>query len=242
MTSVALAFDHPSRRRSVRSSSEPPAVVSTTSAEKPGGGDALALEFDGERAPHRRLGAHQCLKSTVCERIAELEVRHRRGDARRGRRTHTIAPCVFPIVAAVACLVLLAGCRDDDKGIPAACRQGTDTVRLALLQAPGEVRLEGTTPISDCINDTSSGGDMSDVGVALRRRRAAAGGRGGEAARTAPRRSGSATWSAPCERSRRGSQGVGYELGRRLEQEARAGSTPARRSTAAGLRAGRDSG
>jgi hypothetical protein len=32
---VAFAFDQPSRRRSVFSSSEPPAVVSTTSAEKP---------------------------------------------------------------------------------------------------------------------------------------------------------------------------------------------------------------
>src|SRR5215213_3291444 len=37
VTSVALALDQPSRRRSVLSSADPPAVVRTTSTEKPAG-------------------------------------------------------------------------------------------------------------------------------------------------------------------------------------------------------------
>jgi hypothetical protein len=146
----------------------------------------------------------------------------------------------FPILAAVAGLALLAGCRDDDRGIPAACRQGADTVRLALLQAPGEVRLEGTTPISDCIDDTSSGGDMSDVGVAYV---AVAQRLADEAERrpNSPEALRLGYLVGAVERSRRGSQGVGYELGRRLQQEAR--RVPASsQEYRTGLRAGRDSG
>ena len=70
MTSVALALLQPSRRLSVFSSSEPPAVVSTTSTEKPARRDALALELEGEPLANRRLRAQQCLERTVCERIA----------------------------------------------------------------------------------------------------------------------------------------------------------------------------
>jgi hypothetical protein len=138
-------------------------------------------------------------------------------------------------VAAVAfCVLALAGCRDDTKKpVPSACRQGPDTVSAALAKAPGQVRLDGTTRISACIKETSTGGEMSDVGAAyitVAQDLADA----GEALRLG-------YLIGAVERSRKGSQGVGYELGRRLAQEA---SRVDQRSAAyrEGLRAGRKSG
>ena len=144
------------------------------------------------------------------------------------------------VAVAATCLLVLSGCRDEDKAVPAACRQGADTVQRALLQAPGEVRLQGTTPISDCIKDTSSGGEMSDVGtayVAVAQRLA------DEAERrpNSPEALRLGYLVGAVERSRKGSQGVGYELERRLAQEAARidEQAPEYRE---GLRAGRDSG
>jgi hypothetical protein len=145
------------------------------------------------------------------------------------------------LLAAVAvCLLALSGCRDEDDPVPSACRQGADTVRLALLQAPGEVRLEGTTPISDCIKDTSSGGEMSDVGTAYV---SVAQQLADEAERRpdSPEALRLGYLIGALERSREGAQGVGYELERRLKLEAaRVDQTsPEYRQ---GVRAGRDSG
>ncbi len=144
------------------------------------------------------------------------------------------------LIAAVACLLLFAGCRDEDKGIPSACSQGAEAVSLALLKVPGEVRLEGTTPISDCISDTSTGGDVANVGTAF----VSVAQQLADAAQKRPNSPEALRLGyliGAVERSREGSQGVGYELGRRLAQET------GRIDTAApeyrrGLRAGRDSG
>ena len=70
VTSVAFALLHPSLRRSVFSSSEPPAVVSTTSTEKPGGRHALTLELERQALSDRRLRPQQCLKGTMGEWVA----------------------------------------------------------------------------------------------------------------------------------------------------------------------------
>ena len=66
---MALALLQPSRRRSVFSSSEPPAVVSTTSTEKPAA-DALALELDRQPLADGGLRAQQCLEGAMGERVA----------------------------------------------------------------------------------------------------------------------------------------------------------------------------
>ena len=70
VTSVAFALLQPSRRRSVFSSSEPPAVVRTTSTEKPGGRHALTLQLEGEPLANGRLRAQECLEGAMSERIA----------------------------------------------------------------------------------------------------------------------------------------------------------------------------
>lgn len=63
---------------------------------------------------------------------------------------------------------LTAGCgggRDDST--PVACLEGTRVYLDALAAAPGEVRLEGETPISDCLAENQGGGDLATVGEAI---------------------------------------------------------------------------
>jgi hypothetical protein len=67
--------------------------------------------------------------------------------------------------AFVAC-ALIAGCGSDDAETPAACLSSTSDYLEALEDAPGEVRLGGTTAISDCIVPSQEGGELSQVGSA----------------------------------------------------------------------------
>jgi len=69
-------------------------------------------------------------------------------------------------LVAVAGLVTLAGCGSDDPETPAACLSGADAYVDALGAAPGEVLLEGTTPIGDCLVENQSGGELGQVGEA----------------------------------------------------------------------------
>lgn len=147
----------------------------------------------------------------------------------------------IPVVAAVAlCLLVLAGCRDESKPVPSACRQGAETVRKALADAPGKVRLDGTTPISACIKDTSTGGEMSDVGsayISVAQDLA-------DDASTDPDGPSALQLGyliGAVQRSRKGSQGVGYELERRLALETSRVDERAPEYVE-GLRAGRGSG
>ncbi|MBA3299649.1 MAG: hypothetical protein H0U24_06150 [Thermoleophilaceae bacterium] len=113
--------------------------------------------------------------------------------------------------------LLASGCSDGAEGVPAACRQGPEAVRTALRQAPGPVTLDGT-PLSECIDDTSGGGDLRDVGTAYVE----------AAAVLAPAAARNPDGAAAVQlgylmgaftRSKAGAQGVGYELGRRLRSE-----------------------
>ena len=72
------------------------------------------------------------------------------------------------MLAALAGL-LIVGCGDDDDeaGAPVACLGGTDTYLTALEDAPDDVRLDGTTPISDCIVEGQEGGELAQVGEGL---------------------------------------------------------------------------
>ena len=68
-------------------------------------------------------------------------------------------------LALLAGLLLLAGCgREEDAQLPAACRLGAPAVEQALEAAPGEVRLDGGTRLSDCLIRTSEQGDVLLVG------------------------------------------------------------------------------
>lgn len=72
-------------------------------------------------------------------------------------------------LAALVCLIAVAGCGDTDNSTPVACLEGAPTYLRALKAAPGEVELAGTTPISDCLPQNQSGGELATVGLAMLR-------------------------------------------------------------------------
>jgi hypothetical protein len=67
---------------------------------------------------------------------------------------------------AVALFLATACGRDEDEGVPSACRQGEQAVRAALRAAPEKVRIDGT-PLSACLVDGSDEGELRAVGTAL---------------------------------------------------------------------------
>lgn len=61
--------------------------------------------------------------------------------------------------------LLLGSCGSNgDDGTPAACLAPTQDYLRALEDAPGAVRLSGTTPISDCLSGSQSAGEQAQVG------------------------------------------------------------------------------
>jgi hypothetical protein len=50
---------------------------------------------------------------------------------------------------------------------PVACLEGADAYLRALERAPGEVRLDGETPISGCLAENQAGGELATVGTAM---------------------------------------------------------------------------
>lgn len=68
---------------------------------------------------------------------------------------------------ALIALASLAGCGGSDPETPAACLAETDAYVEALAAAPGEVLVEDTTPIGDCLVKNQSGGELSQVGEAM---------------------------------------------------------------------------
>ena len=73
---------------------------------------------------------------------------------------------VTPFLIALA---LMAGCGSSDEGgaTPAACLAPAATYLKALKAAPDAVRLAGETPISGCLVEDQSAGDLADVGASL---------------------------------------------------------------------------
>jgi hypothetical protein len=70
--------------------------------------------------------------------------------------------------ALFACLALAAfGCGNQDDSTPVACLEGAGAYEKALRDAPGEVRLQGETPISDCLASNQQAGDLAQVGEAM---------------------------------------------------------------------------
>ena len=77
------------------------------------------------------------------------------------------------IAIVLACLLaaLAAGCGKQDDSTPVACLQGKAIYLAALDGAPGEVKLAGETPISECLAENQQGGDLATVGGRWSRRR-----------------------------------------------------------------------
>jgi hypothetical protein len=140
----------------------------------------------------------------------------------------------------VALVVLLGSCsREPDAGLPVACGADTSAVREALRTAPEEVSVDGT-PLSACFDDTSDGGEVQQIGatylaVAADLSTSAAADPDGEAAVQL------AYLVGAVQRGASGSQGIHYELARRLEHELDGLGPPAPEVREA-LRAGRAGG
>lgn len=84
---------------------------------------------------------------------------------RRLRLIRAVAPASASLALSAAIAVLATGCsKSEAEGTPAACLAGADAYELALRAAPAEVRLEGETPISDCLVPEQEGGDLARVG------------------------------------------------------------------------------
>ncbi len=72
------------------------------------------------------------------------------------------------IVIIGACAALLAGgCGAPSDSTPVACLGGSDTYISALRDAPGEAKLRGETPISDCLAENQKAGDLAAVGTSM---------------------------------------------------------------------------
>jgi hypothetical protein len=72
---------------------------------------------------------------------------------------------IFVLAGALA---VLAGCGSDDSpDTPVACLGPASDYLDALRAAPGEVRLDASTPISDCLVSEQEGGQLAQVGQAM---------------------------------------------------------------------------
>jgi hypothetical protein len=71
-----------------------------------------------------------------------------------------------PIALTAAMVVMaVAGCGTKENDMaPAACLETNQAYLTALEGAPGEVRLAGTTPISDCLVPEQDAGQLANVG------------------------------------------------------------------------------
>jgi hypothetical protein len=119
--------------------------------------------------------------------------------------------------AALAALVAVIGCGEDDEGVPAACPADRQTVLSSLSRAPGQVRVDGVR-LSDCLSKGSDAEDVQRVGAAY------VGAAGVLAPRARRRPEGEAALRlgylvGATRRGASGTQGIHSELVRRLEQE-----------------------
>jgi hypothetical protein len=71
-------------------------------------------------------------------------------------------PAICALLA--ACFAAGCGAEDSEETAPAACLGDAGTYLAALEDAPGEVLLDGETPISDCLSEGQGGGQLATVG------------------------------------------------------------------------------
>jgi hypothetical protein len=82
----------------------------------------------------------------------------------RPARTSFGLACLLPVATLAA---LLAGCGKGEPTTPVACFEGSGAYAKALAAAPGEVRVGGQTPISECLASEQDPGELAQVGEAL---------------------------------------------------------------------------
>lgn len=73
---------------------------------------------------------------------------------------------LFAVFAIALAGTIGLGCGGGDDSTPVACLEGAAAYERALESAPGEVRLDGETPISDCLAPNQAAGDLARVGEA----------------------------------------------------------------------------
>jgi hypothetical protein len=70
-----------------------------------------------------------------------------------------------PIALIAAAIVAISGCGAKKNDLaPAACLASNQGYLRALERAPAEVRLAGTTPISDCLVPEQDAGQLANIG------------------------------------------------------------------------------
>ena len=179
--------------------------------------------------------------STKCSGFARKPAQIRTRHARQVRpRIETVAASRAPLALCCLALLLAPGCsREADEGPPIACRQGEEAVREALESAPRDVSMDGVL-LSECLDDTTSGGELQEVGAAyveVASDMAAAAVRDPEG----PGATQLGFLVGALRRSEAGAQGIGAELKRHVEQELSEVDTQSsafRRGVTAGRRAG----
>ncbi len=122
------------------------------------------------------------------------------------------------MAAAAALAALIVGCGNDVHHVPVACEDGTPKVRAALTKAPGDVRLESGTKLSDCFTRAAEPSDIQQVAAVFI---GAAEGLAGDA-RSKPHSPAALQLGYLVGAMRRGTgrtQGIHYETRRRIEQE-----------------------
>jgi hypothetical protein len=112
--------------------------------------------------------------------------------------------------------VVAAGCGNEASQVPVACLDGS--VPRALAHAPGEVRLDGRTKLSDCFTRNAEPAQIQEVASVF----IAAASKLADAARAHPHSPAATQLGYLIGAVRHGTgrtQGIHYETQRRLEQE-----------------------
>jgi hypothetical protein len=145
------------------------------------------------------------------------------------------------LAGVVAGTVALAGCGEEEKALPESCTAGAATIARALAAAPGDVRLPGGTPLSECIRLGTSQAESQNVGVVLLRT--------ADGLLAAIPRDDAAALRlgflvGATKRGAARTNGLQIELARRMEQVVGIGGPPPARRAAyrRGMRAGEDHG
>ena len=78
-----------------------------------------------------------------------------------------VVPARLAVFLAAGLALVAVGCGSQGDSTPVACLEGAAAYERALRDAPGEVRLHGGTPISDCFSSNQQAGDLAQVGEAM---------------------------------------------------------------------------
>ena len=62
--------------------------------------------------------------------------------------------------------IIIAFARDEEKGVPAECKAGPDSIEAALARAPGRVTISGV-PLSECLGRRSDVAEVQEIGASL---------------------------------------------------------------------------